>query len=401
MSDQIAVREKRVVWGLVVAATMLGVIALGILRPELWPSFGVPPMSRGSFADIEAMLAAGEAAARGHDPFSRINPYDSYGRPHVYGPPFLVSGSWGLTVAHTALGGALLVVAWLVLVIVWARPAGARDALALLALLLSPPVMLGLERANNDLLIMLLIAAAAVCAGRARVDGLVGTAALLAGTVWLKLYPIMGFVALGALRVPPARRRWVAGVTGLVTLAGLALYADDYRRVMAMAPSIESIFVYGVGNSFRILAHGWSPVFWAGAGLALVVGVWLLRDARSWPARLPKSGITAFWLIASLAMWVGCLIAGSSFFYRAVWLIPLASFAWREGGAARRVWAGSVVFLWASWAQHYVTLGPLRSPPIYALTVGFQHTLVLVSFVFSAWLLGTWCVERWLRRTAA
>lgn len=391
----------RWVWMVAAAAVPLGLLSLGALHPGLWELMAVYPMPRGVFADMEAVLAAGEAVAAGWNPYQIPNYFDSYGRPHVYGPAFLATGAIGLTVAHTAALGGLLALCWVATLAAWARPRSGVDTLAFWAVVLSPPLLLGLERGNNDLIIQLLAAGAAVaCATRAPLN-MVGAAGLLVGAAWLKIYPLVGLSALGALRLG-LRTRWlVAGVAGMVIAAGVALHAPLFKLAVNLAPSPNTVFAYGLVYSVKLLVMETGWVFLAGAGCAVGFSIWALRGLQAGGFRLPDDGPKAFWLAASLAMWAGCLAAGSSFFYRALWLAPLAFHAWQTANAeqslvARRLWFWLIVFLWAAWAQYQAVYWLGKDLVWWKFFVGFNHTLVLVSFGLAAWLLAQWGWRRWL-----
>ncbi len=392
----------RLGWMVAAATLPLAVLSAAALHPEVSHLLAVYPMSKGIFADMEAVLAAGEAAAAGWNPYQNPNYFDSYGRPHVYGPAFLAGGSLGLTVAHTALLGALLAVVWLVTLAAWSSPRRLRDALAFWAVMLSPPLLLGLERANNDLIIQLLAAgAAAACAARAPLS-MVGAAGLLIGAAWLKIYPVVALFGLGALRAKLRARWWVATSALAVVTVGVALHAPLFKLAVKLAPSPDTVFAYSLAYSGRLLLADLGWALWAGIVGAAGLSFWALRGLRGGGFRVPLEGPMALWLTGSLVMWAGCLAAGSSFFYRALWLAPLCFYAWRKaeganGEVARRLWLWLIIFLWASWPLyqviHHLNLG--RGWTVFF--AGFQHTLVPVSFGLAVWLVTDWGWRRWLR----
>jgi hypothetical protein len=65
------------------------------------------------FLDLVAVLAAGQAHAAGLDVYVPPNPFDPFGRPHCYGPWWLVTGVLGLTVAEARWLGLLLALAFI------------------------------------------------------------------------------------------------------------------------------------------------------------------------------------------------------------------------------------------------------------------------------------------------
>lgn len=401
-------------WGALTVALFLAVIGWGEMHPEFWRAFGVFPM-QGSFADMEALLAAGEAFQAGLDPYHNPNLFDTYNRPHVYGAPFLVTGAMGLTVAHVAEAGVLVVAAWLGMVAAWMQSRTRAGWVVLWLLLFSPPVMLCLERANNDLVIALMVGVAAWLARRRGPVIVAGMGVLIAMTAWLKVYPAVGLLGLLAL---PGPRRVVLkqGVlVGLVTLVGFAFQAPIYMRILHLAPSVESLFTYNLLYSLRVVLAGVPGCFgmtWLGGLMAVGLSGWLLwpRRGGAWWQSWPAIGPWAVLLVSSGAIWVGCLVFGAHFAYRAIWLIPFAVWALRcasgrgghalDAATARRlaVWLGC--FLWSGWPQFQLLIlfsreGGEADVGWFAIAVGFHHTFSVISVLVTGAMLAGWAVRRW------
>ena len=382
-------------------ALVLLVISGCILYPFFWKALGVGAMSPG-FADMEALLAAGEAWVAGFDPYRAPNLFDSYHRPHIYGPGWLVTGMAGFTVAHIAEFSVLTVLVFLGSLAYWYRPNNARAAAGVLAVLLAPSILLGLERANNDLIMVVLISVSAALSGRQGPLVVMGVILLLATAAWLKIYPGVAGVAL--LTLPGGLRTVVQRIIawGLLTTAGFVLYAHDYLRLLRHIPVEHTMFSYDLSYAFTISIGGipgLRPWTWLGTLLAALLFVKILWPHRRdcWAA-LPLTGSWAFLTVGSAAIWVGCLLANPSYPYRAVWVLPLL--AWAASPASPRPVVGRalcwwlLIFLWVWWVQwqfHFAIYDcHFEFMPVWAAVLGLTHGSVLLTTGLIAWLLLGW-----------
>ena len=388
-------------WALLVAALVVLVLSSGILYPGVWRVMGVGAMAPG-FADMEALLAAGDAWVAGYDPFRAPNVFDSYNRPHIYGPGWLVSGACGFTVAHIAEFSVLTVLVFLGSLAYWYRPNSWRTGLGVLAALLAPSILLGLERANNDLIMVVLISVSAALSARQGLVAVMGVILLLATAAWLKIYPVVAGVAL--LTLPGGLRTVVQRIIawGLLTTAGFVLYAHDYLRLLRHIPVEKTMFSYDLSYALTISIGGipglrlWT---WVGTLLAALLFVKILWPHRRacWRA-LPLTGSWAFLTVSSAAIWVGCLLVNPSYPYRAVWVLPLL--AWGASPACHRPVVGRglcwwlLFFLWVWWMQwqfHYAIYDcHVDFLPVWAAVLGLTHGSVLLTTGLVALMLVGW-----------
>jgi hypothetical protein len=389
-------------WALLVCGGVVLVLSAGVLYPGLWKLLGVGAIAPG-FADMEALLAAGEAWAAGHDPYLAPNLFDSAQRPHIYGPGWLVTGAAGFTVAQIAEFGVLTILGFLASLAYWYRPTNGRTTLGVLAALLAPSILLGLERANNDLLMVLLLSVTAVLSGRQGRLPVCGVILLLATAAWLKIYPLVAGIAL--LTLPGNLRVAVMRVFGwaLFTAVGFGLYAFDYLRLLRNIPVAQTIFAYDLSYSFSISVAGipglrlWT---WSGTLLAGLIFVKILRSRRRdyWQA-LPLTGPWALFTVSAAVIWVGCLAANPSYPYRAVWLLPLLAWGAAPGSGAvvvgRSLCQWILFFLWVWWLQWqwwYTIMSDwhLGGVECFAVVLGLTHASVLLTTGLVAWLLLGW-----------
>lgn len=357
-------------WTAACGGAVLVALAALIAHGDWWELIGVFHLDP-YFADLAAIFAAGQAQVAGLDVY-QVNPFDPFGRPHVYGPLWLLSGPLGLTVADAAWVGALLGLAFLAVALVAAAPRTPGAALVTALVLLSPPVLLGVDRANNDLVIFLLLAVAAALAVRVGPVRRVSGAAILVLAAALKYYPL---VVLPALAARPGKLRGLA----LLGLGCAAVFAviwwwqrADFAQALAIAPRPKTIFAYGFALipyawDNHVMHRGWHLVGMA-AG-ALVAGGLLWGGWRKCWTAIPLFGARAFCAIAGGASWVFCYFANTNYPYRTVllllvlpcWLLLAAE---REDAAVaragRRLCALFVLSLWFAapknwWAEIYLS----------------------------------------------
>lgn len=309
-------------WTVATAGAVLLALAGLVAHGDLWELIGVYHLDP-YFADLAAVFAAGQAHVAGLDVY-QINPFDPFGRPHVYGPLWLLSGPLGLTVADAMWAGALLGFAFLAVALLAAAPRTPGAALVTTLVLLSPPVLLGVNRANNDLVIFLLFAVAAVLAARSGRWRVASGAGILVLAAALKYYPL---VALPALAARPGRIRQLA----LLGLACAAVFAviwwvqrADFDQALAIAPRPKTIFAYG----FSLIPYAWDNHVmhrgWHLAGMALgalVAGGLLWGGGRNAWSAIPLLGARAFCAVAGGTSWVFCYFANTNYPYRTILLL--------------------------------------------------------------------------------
>ena len=339
--------------GQVLLAALIGLYFLVLYSQNwYWPRFGVPSVPDLSFVDIRYWTTAWECARDGIDVVPR-NLCDPHGmrlndHPRIWlAPAFL-----GLGESSTFVLGLLVAAAFLVAVFATIGRIGVREAFLYAALLCSPSVMLGIERANTDLIVFVVVAAGVLVVGRGtKVGAAIGSALLLFAAV-LKLYPALAWGAL--LRLP--RRRAIASL--LVMSAAFAVYVlatlDDLRAMREHFPR-ELQFSYGA----PVLADGLGSGGLGGhllvvaAGLALAAGLFALAKRRP-SADLDLGTETALFL-AGAGIYVGSYAFTFNFNYRLIFLLLTVPYLLRS---TRR--SGVVLILLALWLGSTLPYFPFR-----------------------------------------
>ena len=212
---------------------------------DLWPFLGVPT-APSHFFDARNLTAAWECQRLGYDPLYQ-SPCDPRRRPLMYLRPWLLFGVFGLDQSHTvALAVGLIALMFLTFAALVGRVSAGTGVILALACC-SPAVMFAVERANMDIALFSILAAAAlIWRGFPRVAQLLSPTLVLAAAT-AKIYPVFALPAF------LFTRRRVAVRAAFCCTAAFAVYVAWFYRDVVHAAQIA---IQGQGFSFgaRILA---------------------------------------------------------------------------------------------------------------------------------------------------
>jgi hypothetical protein len=389
------------------------VFLAGMARSGFLRNFGVYPIQP-MFTDTVAILAAGEAAQAGWDVYSS-DPLDPQNRPHVYGPWWLVTGKVGLVRADVWWVGPLLGLLFLAVAAAVLAPHDWRSWGGALLLLISPPVLLGQERGNNDLVMFLIFVGAIwLVTRRSKVAaGLAG--GLIALAAALKLYPL---AVLPVLAARPARRRPVLGLIAGTLLACLLIGLTSwpvYRRVIAIAPVPMTIYAHGAKLTYFILRLMPAERGWLLAGglpvLGALLGLAWWRRRELWRL-LPPTGFSTGCYLAGALAWGFCYVATISFPYRLLLLLLPARLCLQvqPDPALRRLGWGQVwlmaLLMWISlMKERFFTENQdgsqIQGGAAAWMSVGAEQSLALALFIVMGAAVVGWAVRRFQSTEAA
>jgi len=303
------------------------------------------------FVDSYATLAASDAVRVGLDPF-KPNPLDVYHRPHSYSHWWFYLGDLGLTRRDNfALGGSWVLL-FLLTALLLLRIAHWGEAAMAALVLLSPPVLLAVNRANNDLVVFFLLATGLVFLRAASPWRLAVYSTLVLLATGLKFYPIIGAAALLLVRPPKTMLLVALGtlVAGMILLAWLW---TDFRRAVILAP-IE-VYTFGAPILFRDL--GWTGPAPLLAGVLVLTLAAAVCTWRGWSLGLEDGDLRARLAYACGALLlVGCFLAGISFSYRLIFVIFLVPWLWRKISTSAARWT-VLLLLAALWLDGFYCLG--------------------------------------------
>jgi hypothetical protein len=400
---------------LLASATVLGWMACA-LAPRLLLAVGITDYGQW-YLDSYAVLAASDAVRAGLDP-EIANPLDPLLRSHSYSDWWFALRWLGLTrdsnfLVGTVWVGVFAVVAWLT-----ARPRNLREAGWLAVLLVSPPVLLAVNRANNDLVIFALLAGAGVAAAGATWGRQLLAFAALALATGLKFYPAPA--ALAFLWVRPVRRM-PAALLGAAVVAGVVLVSVWPQVKRGQFPVESGLHTMGSPLLGRDLGLS-DPVSVVVSLLVLTVAAVALVGGRCTTGLATRGGL-AERLLAALGIIVvlACFCAGVSYVYRWIFALWMALWLWRRAGepaesarARASFRLGATLLFFCFWCDGVLCLvvnrllPPIPQGQIDSLQVVWRlwtqplHWLLMM--LFAGWLLDAALVtirEWWTDRSAA
>jgi hypothetical protein len=314
-------------WPWLLAAGVAAVYVAVALRPGLLDLLAIPHLGIW-FLDTYALLASCDALASGLDPYVP-NPLDHLGRPHGYPSWWLYLGKLGLTRADHVWLGLAVVLAFSAVVAARLRPRSGGEALWYAAIWCSPPVIFALERANNDLVVFVLLAAVVPCVLAAGWGGRLLAILLIVIAAALKFYPLVALLLVipGADRREIGRNALAAGLA--VALVGADLL-QELTRFQAVAPHPRGLVSFGATAFAPILEwSGRGPMcLVAAAGVALVAAWWRSRRFDGWLVAAEDQGAWYSFLLGAVLL-TGCFFAGLNYTYRFVFALWLAPLLWR------------------------------------------------------------------------
>jgi hypothetical protein len=324
-------------WALLFALVVCGWLTFFFLHPALLTKVGVGHFRNEVaparfqemwFLDTLAILAANDAVAAGANPYV-ANPLDYFNRPHSYGPAWLHLRHLGLTRFHTPIVGLALVTAFLASVLLFLRPTSPRALLWCTAIVCTTPVLAAIERANNDLVVFLILmpVVPSLLSGPQWVRWLALPLIVLAAA--LKYYPATAGLLFLASAGGPREMRWrlFAAVIAL-TLVGWHILVSV--PAYGLFPEPAGVLSFGATGIFRAWGiTGMGPrVIAAGIALGALCVWWRSPILRDWRSGSSTRREWLYFILGSVLL-SGCFWLSQNFAYRwvlGIWMVP---FLWR------------------------------------------------------------------------
>jgi hypothetical protein len=292
-----------------------------------WRAFGVTPLSP-PFFDMHVINDYAACAIKGVDAYAphACNP-DNYNIP----PTWLWLGKLGLDGTDSLWLSIVIAAAAAVVIVVLFKGRSWFHGLIALTALVSPPVMMGIERGNLDLLILAIVGAAALLYNEKTAWRMGGAVALLGVGVTLKLFP-MFCVAL-AMRF----NRKALLFAGALTVLSLSYLFFAFQYVLLIRRNVPTTFVlsYGYKAIFLGIDHiraeaGLRPLALANTWLPALVTALVLIGAAAAAAynflkhrdfcRIDVSSAGTAFLFGS-GIFCGTDLLGTNFVYRLMFLL--------------------------------------------------------------------------------
>jgi hypothetical protein len=286
--------------------------------PQHWLGFGDLPL----WVDSHAILSALDAHRAGLDVF-KSNPYDLLSRPHSYSSLWLQLEHLGLTRWDQVPFGFACELCFLVPAVFLFRPSTLREALWIMGFFLCAPVLLAVDRANNDLVIFGLLCPVVPCLlSRSLVVRLVAPL-LISLAAGLKYYPL---IAACVLFIDPDRKSLRLLTAVFLASAALVLYLvfNDLAKITATQPRPEGMLSMGGGillQNLGIPKALTTPLsLLMGAGVATLA--WCSPRLSEWSRAAATQWRYASFILSS-SLLAGCFWTGSNWAYRTVFVIGM------------------------------------------------------------------------------
>lgn len=246
----------------VIGAVGLVGIAVALARAawdvDLWPYLGVDSAPT-LFYDARNVAAAADCWALGYDPLVE-NPCDPAARVLVYPRVWVFLHYLGVTQDRTPLFGGIIVVLFLASVLLLVGRLSMTQGFIVAAAVVSPAVLLAIERGNVDIVLFAVFVLAVFAWGaRDRVSPLLSPALILASAL-AKLYAIFALPAY--LFTGVRRMRWAVAGGFVIMAVYLLLTLSDFRQVMT-APEGGLRYSYGARILIGDIYHRFDPGTWA------------------------------------------------------------------------------------------------------------------------------------------
>lgn len=313
--------------GMVFAAISLLVLVGIVGWDPSWRALGVTPLQP-PFFDMHVINDYAACASKGLNAYApQACNVDSFNIP----PTWLWSGSLGITGADSVWLSAVLIAAAAVVVTLLNQGRAWYHGLIALAAIMSPSVMMGVERGNLDLLILALVGSAALIYDEGKTGRWCGTIALLSLGITLKLFPLFCISLVARF----TKRAFISGfalaVLGLIYLSFTLEYVLLIRRnvptTFVLSYGYKAIFLgldhirSEAGLSPIGLADTWAPAFTAAAVTmcAAFVAVSRLRKHDEFCCVQMNAAGTAF--LFGAGIYCGTYLLGTNFVYRLMFLL--------------------------------------------------------------------------------
>jgi len=286
----------------------------------LWQSVGIPKL-KAPFADMQAILSASDAYRDGYNPYIE-NPHDPLGRKHVYPRPWLWLGYTGMTQDHSKFAAILLMSFFFLLSIRILRPENGNEFLFSAMLLLSPAVLLGVERGNNDLIIFILLGLAVFFLNnKNRLLDLIAYFFLFLASI-LKFYPIASFLMFVKI-IKDYKKFWIFALFSILFFGVYAVFSfSDFQYLKNIVPKPHGRFTFGAAIFFEWILDEW-PVnaTYIYFMTAAVFFFFFLLSSKTGLAQVRKDSInTIFFLVGSLNI-LFCFFANTNYDYRCIFFV--------------------------------------------------------------------------------
>jgi len=319
--------ESKQAWlAVMVLGTLLALMLLQIV-------FKVNVVYKGMafpFGDLVGISSASECVRAGLNPYLE-NTMDPFGREFNYPAIWLSLADWvGFDGGDVMLVGWILIILFSLSIAFLFKVKRFKQGLLYLAFILSPPVLLLLERGNSDIVLFLLVALMTVYLPRLRgIPPLMNTyiaAGIIVLATFLKLYPL---VLLPLLILAPVslRHRMTALLVSGILVAGYLIDSFDIITLITQNTPQPLIMAYGKNVLMeKFFSDGMIPIVSNTLIILAVIGVVFISIKGKrfihtlFPSDQPFQE-TILPYMAGALIFAGTFVLGNNYMYRLVFLL--------------------------------------------------------------------------------
>jgi hypothetical protein len=314
--------------GIVGAGVSLFALGQVVGWDPIWRAIGVTPLQP-PFADMHVINDYAACAWKGVDAYSLQHACS--GANFNIPPTWLWVGFLGVDGSDSSWLSVAIIFATVIVMVLLLQGRSWYHGVIALGAIISPSVMMGVERGNLDLLILALVGSAALIYEEQRLGRAYGAIAFLGVGIALKLFPMFCISLIARF----SKQTFIfACITATLSLIYLAL-AIDY--VFLIRRNVPTTFVlsYGYKTIFLGMDHmrgeaGLSPIglanTWVPAATAAVVlicaatvAMYSFRDRREFCSIDKSAAGTAF--LFGAGIYCGTYLLGTNFIYRLMFLL--------------------------------------------------------------------------------
>ncbi len=288
----------------------------------LFRYMGVPAHIRNNFNDLRVITSAMDCVGAGKDPLTDGNcdPKFIYNYPKIW----YVLHYWGIGQKHTIPLAILFISAFLTTLFVFIKKLRFINGIIWSMVIISPPVILSIERCNNDLIIFTLLAISIHLLNKKNIANYWGYLLILFGT-FLKLYPVFALVTIFREFKP---NRLKAGLfLGIPLIAYAVLFFDELVLVNNRSPRPSGNYAFGALTwldnfrfYFQIPNSSATELIFGIYGLILLIIAFSIYRSFKKPVNVHNTlNMDAFRIGAGI--FIGCFILGNNYDYRLIFLI--------------------------------------------------------------------------------
>lgn len=287
---------------------------------KTWKLLNIPTMMP-YFADIRTITGGAESKSLGYDPMI-YNPGDPWGRPLNYPRLWQCLYLFGIDQSNTLFFGILIIVLFILGVILLLKTDDNILILLTIISVISPSVLLGIERGNTDLLIFFFVTISILLIKKSRL--IYSSIFILIGFL-LKLYPIFTVFLLIKQKKKYSVFIYTFLITTLLGLyfifnySDLSLIAKGTSKGTEMSYGMDILWVFSA-NFDSNLSKIIRTISYLVVVIVPVSSYWVLKKMKGFRSKIVSNGFIDFFL-GGAAIYVGTFLLGNNWDYRLVFLI--------------------------------------------------------------------------------